>query len=121
MAGCVDRGGYYIFSFYDRKVLDRSLFGNQRSQLHVRRRGLDNHDIAVGLLFLLDFFLGAEFTQVYATQYGSGVAPTENAQPIAEGTQARKSPPPERRGGERGPRPRGDQTDRPGRRVGRSH
>jgi membrane protein len=69
----------------------------------------------------LILFLGAEFTQVYATQYGSGVAPTENAQPIAEGTQARKSPPPERRGGERGPRPRGDQTDRPGRRVGRSH
>jgi membrane protein len=28
-------------------------------------------------------FLGAELTQVYATEYGSGVAPTENAQPIA--------------------------------------
>lgn len=68
----------------------------------------------------LILFLGAEFTQVYATQYGSGVAPTENAQSIAEGTQARKSPPPERRGAERGPRPRSEQTDRPGRRVGRS-
>lgn len=30
----------------------------------------------------LIFFLGAEFTRVYATQYGSGVAPAENAQRI---------------------------------------
>jgi membrane protein len=28
----------------------------------------------------LIFFLGAEFTRVYATEYGSGVAPAENAQ-----------------------------------------
>ena len=28
-------------------------------------------------------FLGAELTQVYATEYGVVVAPTENAQPIA--------------------------------------
>ena len=28
-------------------------------------------------------FLGAELTQVYATEYGSGVAPTENAQAMA--------------------------------------
>jgi len=36
-------------------------------------------------------FLGAELTQVYATEYGSGVAPTENAQPIASsgGTEKR--------------------------------
>jgi membrane protein len=34
----------------------------------------------------LIFFLGAEFTQVYATQYGSGVVPAENAEsdPTAE-------------------------------------
>jgi membrane protein len=30
----------------------------------------------------LIFFLGAEFTRVYATQYGSGVAPAKNAQPM---------------------------------------
>jgi membrane protein len=30
----------------------------------------------------LIFFLGAEFTRVYATQYGSGVAPAENAQQV---------------------------------------
>jgi membrane protein len=30
----------------------------------------------------LIFFLGAEFTRVYATEYGSGVAPAENAQPM---------------------------------------
>jgi membrane protein len=30
----------------------------------------------------LIFFLGAEFTRVYATQYGSGVVPAENAQPM---------------------------------------
>ena len=30
----------------------------------------------------LIFFLGAEFTQVYASQYGSGVTPTENAEPL---------------------------------------
>ena len=43
----------------------------------------------------LIFFLGAEFTQVYATQYGSGVAPAENAAPI--GLIPRKTPPPEMR------------------------
>ena len=31
----------------------------------------------------LIFFLGAEFTQVYAREYGSGIIPAENAQPIA--------------------------------------
>jgi membrane protein len=30
----------------------------------------------------LIFFLGAEFTRVYATEYGSGVAPAQNAQPM---------------------------------------
>lgn len=30
----------------------------------------------------LIFFLGAEFTRIYATEYGSGVAPAENAQQI---------------------------------------
>src|ERR687896_574730 len=34
----------------------------------------------------LIFFLGAEFTRVYATQYGSGVAPAENAQRIHIGS-----------------------------------
>ena len=47
----------------------------------------------------LIFFLGAEFTQVYAREYGSGVTPTENAQPItvAQEIQGRESPPPEER------------------------
>jgi membrane protein len=31
----------------------------------------------------LIFFFGAEFTQVYAREYGSGVVPAENAQPVA--------------------------------------
>ena len=43
----------------------------------------------------LIFFLGAEFTQVYATQYGSGVAPAKNAEPIDP--QRRQTPPPEKR------------------------
>jgi membrane protein len=47
----------------------------------------------------LIFFLGAEFTQVYATQYGSGVAPAENAAPI--GLIPRKTPPPEKRSSDR--------------------
>jgi membrane protein len=49
----------------------------------------------------LIFFLGAESTQVYASQYGSGVKPTENAQPIAAAaeTDKRESPPPDRRAG----------------------
>jgi membrane protein len=46
----------------------------------------------------LIFFLGAEFTQVYASQYGSGLAPAENAEPIGT-TQKRVTPPPERRSG----------------------
>lgn len=46
----------------------------------------------------LIFFLGAEFTQVYATQYGSGVTPAKNAEPIAN--KKRKTPSPERRTGD---------------------
>jgi membrane protein len=47
----------------------------------------------------LIFFLGAEFTQVYASQYGSGVTPAENAETSAavQRTQSRETPPPERR------------------------
>jgi membrane protein len=47
----------------------------------------------------LIFFLGAEFTQVYATRYGSGVAPAEQAVPI--GVLPRKTPPPEMRTSDR--------------------
>ena len=47
----------------------------------------------------LIFFLGAEFTQVYATRYGSGVAPAEQAVPI--GVLPRKTPPPEMRSRDR--------------------
>ena len=43
----------------------------------------------------LIFFLGAEFTRVYASLYGSGVVPAEHAEPIS--AQKRESPPPERR------------------------
>jgi membrane protein len=55
----------------------------------------------------LIFFLGAEFTQTFATHYGSGVVPAANAEWIAEAVAARKrkSPPPEERGG--GPVARG--------------
>jgi len=47
----------------------------------------------------LIFFLGAEFTQVYAREYGSGVVPAENAEPIsrAREDQKRNSPAPEDR------------------------
>jgi membrane protein len=43
----------------------------------------------------LIFFLGAEVTQVYATQYGSGVVPRENAEPLSN--QKRSTPSPESR------------------------
>ena len=49
----------------------------------------------------LIFFLGAEFTQVYATHYGSGVVPGANAESIASSTEKRKTPPPEKRTGTR--------------------
>jgi membrane protein len=54
----------------------------------------------------LIFFLGAEFTQVYATRYGSGIVPSEHAQPIhrARETQRRSSPPPEERSASQGRR-----------------
>jgi membrane protein len=57
----------------------------------------------------LIFFLGAELTQVYASRYGSGVAPSENAEKISAAREAakRESPPPEKR------------TDGPGARAGR--
>jgi membrane protein len=49
----------------------------------------------------LIFFLGAELTQVYARDYGSGLVPANNAQPIAraEENKKRESPPPEERSG----------------------
>jgi membrane protein len=52
----------------------------------------------------LILFLGAEFTQVYAAEYGSGVVPAENAESIAEANKAgrRDSPPPEQRTVQRG-------------------
>ena len=52
----------------------------------------------------LIFFLGAEFTQVYARDYGSGVVPAENAQPLAVAQQIepRQSPAPEERCAESG-------------------
>ena len=43
----------------------------------------------------LIFFLGAEFTHVYATQYGSGVVPAENAETIGDVQET-----PKRRSGE---------------------
>jgi len=43
----------------------------------------------------LIFFFGAEFTQVYASEFGSGVIPTEKAESVA--LQRRESPPPEAR------------------------
>jgi len=48
----------------------------------------------------LIFFLGAEFTQVYARQYGSGVTPAENAEPLGV-NRKRETTPPERRSDER--------------------
>jgi membrane protein len=47
----------------------------------------------------LILFFGAEFTQVYAAEYGSGVTPAENAERIADSSKAEKrdSPPPEER------------------------
>ncbi len=46
----------------------------------------------------LIFFLGAESTQVYASQYGSGAAPTEYAEPIGSTQKQRRDTlPPERR------------------------
>ena len=49
----------------------------------------------------LIFFLGAELTQVYAREYGSGVVPAKNAQPLGEvpEKEQRESPPPDQRSG----------------------
>ena len=47
----------------------------------------------------LIFFLGAEFTQVYSREYGSGIIPAEHAESIdtTHDRRKRKSPPPEER------------------------
>ena len=49
----------------------------------------------------LIFFLGAELTQVYACEYGSGIVPAKHAAPITteRATQNRKSSPPKERDG----------------------
>jgi membrane protein len=44
----------------------------------------------------LIFFLGAEFTQVYATEYGSGVSPAKNAQVVDEHKAPAKNHPSEK-------------------------
>jgi membrane protein len=51
----------------------------------------------------LIFFLGAEFTQVYASRYGSGVVPADNAEPISAARENRESPPPRKAGVSKGP------------------
>jgi len=70
----------------------------------------------------LIFFLGAEFTQVYASQYGSGVVPAKNAESIANARpeEKRASPPPASRSGSQAqPRPIRDQSQEKFRRGGR--
>jgi membrane protein len=65
-------------------------------------------------------FLGAEFTQVYASQYGSGVVPAETAEPISAASDKRESPPPESRsGGPKSDDRREEQKREKIRRVGR--
>ncbi|HEX2021863.1 MAG TPA: YihY/virulence factor BrkB family protein [Candidatus Thermoplasmatota archaeon] len=44
------------------------------------------------------FFLGAEFTQVYANRYGSRVRPSEDAEPISEDERLQQGMEPRRRG-----------------------
>jgi len=68
----------------------------------------------------LIFFLGAEFTQVYASQYGSGVVPAKNAESIANARpeEKRASPPPASRSGNQA-QARRDQSQEKFRRVGR--
>lgn len=39
----------------------------------------------------LIFFLGAEFTAVYAREYGSGIVPSPHAQPVAEAEQGKQA------------------------------
>jgi len=51
----------------------------------------------------LIFFLGAEITQIYATQYGSGVVPARTAEPIAKAREKRDSPAPEERSPDQAP------------------
>jgi len=49
----------------------------------------------------LIFFLGAEFTQVYACEYGSGIVPAKHAEPITPNAQRKignRRPPKERDG-----------------------
>jgi membrane protein len=43
------------------------------------------------------FFLGAEFTQVYANEYGSRIVPAENAEPVTEEKRAQEGERPSRR------------------------
>jgi membrane protein len=68
----------------------------------------------------LIFFLGAEFTQVYAGEYGAGVAPAEYAEPVSADSESKKraSPPPQDRAARRLDRRRrtghNDERRRPG-------
>jgi membrane protein len=63
----------------------------------------------------LIFFLGAEFTQVYAKDYGSGVTPAEYARPTGQRTteEKRASPEPEARGQKPAAQEREGDTHRP--------
>jgi membrane protein len=70
----------------------------------------------------LIFFLGAEFTQVCASRYGSGVVPAETAEPISAAREAQKresSPPDQRSKGPQAPGTSRDSNREKVRRVGR--
>jgi membrane protein len=60
----------------------------------------------------LIFFLGAEFTQVYAREYGSGVKPSENAEMISSAREPESPQRPPRRN-DRPPSQNGENDSRP--------
>lgn len=59
---------------YDWQSFDWSLSRSERRQLNIRRRRRADHSFAMGLLLGIDIFSRCEFSQVYASQYESGVA-----------------------------------------------
>lgn len=79
LAGCLDWSNWHCRPIYIGKVGNRAVFGRAGADLNLRSRLFTDGDLGVGVYYsALIFFLGAEFTYVYAHRCGSR-RPTRSA------------------------------------------
>ena len=65
--------------FIAREVGSGSVSGQRQRGFGLRGGGGNHHDVGVGVLLGADPVFGAEFTQVYANEFGSHIEPVAHA------------------------------------------